>query len=182
MQGKTARLIFLALSFFIFNPAMLAAADQSLFSSPAGAPSGKVRVQRVISADTLLLENNERVHLIGLKALPTPEIATVERDQHGFVIEKTTPMDSLEEQAFNFVKELLEGKYVYLEFDTQKKDEDFHIQAYVFTEKDKTFVNAEVLRKGYASLHILPPNMKYAERLRAAYLSARQEKSGLHGD
>ncbi len=43
------------------------------------------------------------------------------------------------------------------------------------------FLNAEILRQGFANLSIRPPNMKFAKELREAYREARAEKRGLQG-
>ena len=138
----------------------------------------KIRVEKVTSADTFVLENGEVVTLIGLKAPEPPPRKKIERDTFGFVIEKSNPVVSIETRSFNFARTLLEGKYIRLEFDTQKKDENFHTLAYAFL-LDQTFVNEEILRHGFAHLEITPTNKKYVRLLREAYQEARREKRGL---
>ena len=86
------------------------------------------------------------------------------------------------DQAFNFIKELLEGKRVRLEFDEQKKDIDQKTLAYVFLIKTNLFVNKEILRQGFAYLHISPPNTKYENELKKAYKEAAQEQRGLQNN
>ena len=66
-------------------------------------------------------------------------------------------------------------------FDSEKNSEDYKTLAYVFLLEDDTFVNAEILRQGFAFLSIRPPNMKYAKELREAYKEARAEQRGLQG-
>jgi len=44
-----------------------------------------------------------------------------------------------------------------------------------------TFVNAEILRQGYANLSFDPRLRKYNDKLQKAYREAREEKRGLHG-
>jgi endonuclease YncB( thermonuclease family) len=136
----------------------------------------------VLSADRIELKNREMIKLIGLKAPHAPKKKKIRRNNHNFIIEDTSPFITIEEKAFSFAKEFLENKLVRIEFDKQKKDEDFHTLAYVFLVDDNTFVNAEILRQGYANLHIQPPNTKYADELRNAYKEARKEKRGLQGD
>ncbi len=142
----------------------------------------KFVVEKVVSADMIRLDNGERVRLIGLKAPRPPQPAKVEYDERGAVIEKEDPTETVEDQAFEFAKTLLLGHEVRLEYDSQKKDTDFYTLAYVFRADDGTFVNAEILRQGYANLHLIPPNLKYEEKLRSAYQEARQERRGLHQD
>ena len=139
------------------------------------------KVIRVIRADTIILENNEKIRLIGIKAPEPPPQREVETDKFGFIIEPDNPLTPVEERAFNFAKFLLEGQTVRLEFDIQRRDKNFRTLAYVFLE-DGTLVNAEIVRQGFAHLQIRPPNTKYADLLREAYQEARREKRGLQGE
>ncbi len=136
-------------------------------------------VTEVISTDTVILDHTKRVRLIGLKALDKPRIADVERDQYGFRVQKISPETPLEEQALQFVQTLLLDKEVVMEFDNRSKDNASNELVYLFLKENDLFVNAEILRHGYAHLHIQPPNLKYAEQLRKAYREARTEKKGI---
>ncbi len=146
-----------------------------------------VVVQEVLSTDTIRLEGEsgekgQLIRLIGLRAPEPPKKRRddVERDEMGFVIPKPVdPMTPLNDQAFAFAQSLLLGARVRLEFDTLKENEEHYTLAYVFLIKDNTFVNAEILRRGFAHLSIQPPNIKYADDLRAAYKEARAEQRGL---
>jgi len=148
-----------------------------------------VIVKEIRSTNTLVIKENvgergEIIKLIGLRALKSPKnkLDDIDRDQYGFTVKKPiSPLTPLEDQAFDFVKELLEGQHVRLEFDADKKAKDHATLAYVFLLKDNTFVNTEILRHGFAHLQISPPNTKYAQELRNAYKEARIEKRGLQG-
>ena len=146
-----------------------------------------VIVKEIKKTDTIVLDNGEVVRLIGLKGLNTkrkrPEL---KRDSYGFIIEEpVSPSTPIEDQAFEFVRTLLQKQHVRLELDTEARDEDFTTLAYVFVVKKGTnqeiFVNEEILRQGFANLSIHPPNTKYADKLRAAYQEAREQKRGLQG-
>ena len=142
-----------------------------------------VLVERVLSADEIMLEGGEHIQLIGLKAPePPPRAREEQRDKYGFVIHEENPQMTIEERAFQFAKNLLQGKYVRLEFDEVKKSESFTTVAYVFLEDNNQLANAEILRQGYASLHIVPPNLKYVDILREAYQESRREKRGLQSE
>jgi len=149
-----------------------------------------VIVDEIRSTDTILLkgdvgEKGEVLKLIGLRAPQAPKIKKIElnRDQYGFTKkEAVSPLTPIEEQAFDFVKELLEGQHIRIEFDSDKKAENQATYAYIFLLEDNTFVNSEILRQGFAHLQIRPPNTKYAKQLREAYKEARFEKRGLQGD
>ena len=144
-----------------------------------------VTVNEVLSADTFKLENGKKIKLIGLRApkAPKEKKSEVERDQYGFRIKETVSLlTPIEEQAFDFVVELLEGNRVRLEFDSNKKDDDNMTLAYAFLIENNIFVNEAILKNGFANLQIRLPNTKYADQLREAYKEARKEKRGLQGE
>ena len=146
-----------------------------------------VVVKKVISADSFILESGEKIKLIGLKApeAPKEKKEKPERDRRGLLItkdkEEVSAVDPIEVRAVEFAREILEGKHVQLEFDIRQKNDNSQTLAYAFFVNDNVFVNAEILRNGYANLHIKIPNKKYAQELRAAYREAREEKRGLQG-
>ena len=145
-----------------------------------------VLVKKVLKTDTIILDNDEVVRLIGLKGLETKKKhVETKRDSYGFVVEEpVSAATPLEEQALKFVRQLLQNQHVRLEFDTSARDDDFTTLAYVFlSNKDgqEIFINAEILRQGFADLSIHPPNTKYEKKLRAAYQEAREQKRGLQG-
>ena len=151
----------------------------ALFGTPRN--YNDVVVEKVVSADYLILESGEKIRLIGLVAPQPPKKKKVVRDEKGFIIEEKDPTTSFEEQAVEFTKTLVEGKHVRLEFDIEKKDEDFRTFSYVFLQNN-AFVNAEILRQGFANLKILTPNTKYQKELKEAYQEARREKRGLQSE
>jgi micrococcal nuclease len=179
--------IFVAAFFILFLSGNISAETNFEFFFPTAEQYKDVVVKQVLSADTIRLEGtlgekDELVQLIGLRAPEPPRKRTedIKRDEMGIVIkEPVDPMTPMETQAFAFTRELLEGQHVRLEFDSEKKTEDHKTLAYVFLLNDDTFVNALILRRGYAYLSIQPPNMKYAEELREAYKEARSEQRGL---
>ena len=139
-----------------------------------------IKVERMIKSDLILLDNGKKIHLIGIKVFDVPKKYDLPRDEYGFVIEDTSdPTTSVEDRAHDFARELMEHKKVRVEFDTQALDEGGDTYGYVFL-PDGTMANAEILRQGYAELHIQPPNLKYADQLREAYREARTEKRGIH--
>jgi len=149
-----------------------------------------VIIDKVRSTDTIILkgkvgERGEVIKLIGLRGPKVPKSKTVDRDrdQYGFTKkEEVSPLTPINELAYDFAKELLEGQHVRLEFDSNKKAENHATLAYVFLLENDLFVNTEILRHGYAHLQIRPPNTKYVKELREAYKEARAEKRGLQGE
>ncbi len=152
-----------------------------------GSGKGAVKtatVRKVLAVDTVLLDNGRIVRLIGLRAMEPPKPSEkVERDEFGFPVKKETPpVEDLARQAMEFTRTLLEGKAVRLELGEQSTDERYHTLAYVFLTSSGVFVNAEILRQGFAYLRIQPPNLKYARQLREAYQEARREKRGVQNE
>ncbi len=163
--------------------ALAQSTTDSLFGSDLSKNYANVRVEKVVTAGIITLESGEKIQLIGLNAPDAPRRkGNLPTDEHGFPIEeKADPQTPIEEQAYDFAKNLLEGQYVRLEFDVQNKSEDLRTLAYVFL-KDGTLVNAEILRQGFANLKLTPLNRKYAPQLREAYQEARREKRGLQSN
>ncbi len=72
---------------------------------------------------------------------------------------------------------LVEGKTVLLELDERRKDKYGRMLAYVFVEG--LFVNAELVRKGYAHARTYLPNIRYRPELLAAQREARKNMVGI---
>ncbi len=144
-----------------------------------------VVVDEVLSVNTFRLKDGEKVRLIGLrvpKEFVLKKKDKKRRDKYGFVIkEKEPPFTPFNEKAINFVRNLIEGKHVRLEFDVKKTDENYVTLAYAFLIKDNTFVNGEILRQGFAYLSLGPLNKKYEKQLKSAYQEAKRELRGVHG-
>jgi len=163
-----------------------------------------ILVTKVIDGDTLRLENGERVRLIGIDAPEVHPNDKLYRDmkrtgQAGDAIMK------MGREALEFTKKLAEGKNVSLEFDVQKRDKYERLLAYVYVwglddkslskgitkdmversgrlEKRKgiaLFLNASIIKAGYANLMTIPPDVKYADLFQKLYQGARENKRGL---
>jgi len=139
-----------------------------------------VLVTRVVDGDTLALENGERVRLIGIDTPEVHESKKLYRDSKRSSTDVTT-IKKFGRKAWDFTRKLTENKRVNLEFDIEKRDKYNRLLAYVYL-KDGTFVNAEIVKQGYASLLTIPPNVKYADLFRKLYEDARSKKIGLWGD
>lgn len=147
------------------------------------APSGEVaqitglRVTHVTDGDTLKLSDQERVRLIGIDTPELHESAKLFRDAERSGQDVRT-IKRMGKAAADFTRKMVEGKSVRLEFDVQKRDKYGRLLAYVYLE-DGTFVNAEIIRNGYAYPMTIPPNTRHAEEFRALYAEARRNGSGL---
>ena len=180
-KGSNFRIyLFLGFVFCLSGETTAAQTDINSFFK-ASTDYSSVVIERVLSADTFVIEGGKHIQLIGLQAPPAPKRKHVKQNEYGIIIEEVTPESSIEERALKFVKDLLGGKTVRLEFDVEHKSENSQTFAYAFL-PDETFVNQEIVRQGYADLRIRPPNLKHEDALRQAYLEARAEKRGIHAE
>ncbi len=136
-----------------------------------------ILVIRAVDGDTLVLESGERVRLIGIDTPEMHESNKLYRDAQRTKQDVST-IQKLGRQAYEFTRNLVEGKRVSLEFDVEKYDRYKRLLAYVYL-KDGTFVNAKIVEEGYASLMTYPPNVKYADLFLKLYQEARQNQRGL---
>lgn len=82
------------------------------------------------------------------------------------------------QQAKKYLSDLIFHKKVRLEMDVQKTDQYKRILAYVFVD-DSLFVNAEMIKQGYAMIETHPPNVRYADYFYELQQEARTEKRGM---
>jgi micrococcal nuclease len=129
-------------------------------------------VTRVIDGDTFWGNNVKleevRVRLIGIDA---PESRKSEHKEIGH----------FGREAEDYLKSLITGKKVRLEYDLEKYDQYHRTLAYVFLE-DGTFINAELIEHGYARVTTFPPNVKYADEFIKLQRKARRSKMGMWGE
>lgn len=136
-----------------------------------------ILVKRVVDGDTLLLENGKRVRLIGIDTPEIHESRKLYRDAQR-TKQNVLTIQAMGRRSYEFTCNLVEGKRVRLEFDVEKKDKYNRLLAYAYL-KDQTFVNAEIVKQGYASLMTIPPNVLYADLFRTLYQEARENNRGL---
>jgi len=141
------------------------------------APARYIVVQRAVDGDTLKLASGERVRLIGVDTPEVHESVKLYRDARRSN-QDIKAIQALGKKASDFTKKLVEGKPVRLEFDVEKKDRYGRLLAYVYLQ-DGTFVNAEIIRQGYANVMTIPPNVKYQDMFLKLYREAREARRGL---
>ena len=128
--------------------------------------SSQAVVQRVVDGDTVVLSTGEWVRYIGMD---TPELHHPKK-----------PVQAYAREAKEFNRKLVEGKTVRLEFDVERHDKYGRTLAYVYL-PDGTFVNAELVRQGYAHTLTIPPNVKFADLFVKFQREARENNRGLWG-
>lgn len=132
----------------------------------------KIRVARIVDGDTFYLEKviknaeQEKIRLIGVDA---PESRNAwDKKKHPFG-----------DSSKRFLEDLIKGKFVFLEYDVSEKDRYGRTLAYVFRQDDSLFVNAELIRQGYAMVMTVPPNVKYSEYFLKLQRDARSNRRGI---
>lgn len=79
--------------------------------------------------------------------------------------------------------ETLDKKMVYLEYDKETHDKYGRTLAYVYpTKKATESMSEKLLKEGFATIMIFPPNTRDKEKLKSAEYEARQNGLGLWSD
>lgn len=131
-----------------------------VFLSCASTTEGRARVVRVIDGDTIEIAGGYHVRYIGID---TPEVYP-QTDYYGI-------------EAWDKNRELVEGKMVTLERDVSDKDRYGRLLRYVYV--DGIFVNAELVRLGYAVAFSYPPDIEHQELFLRFEEEAREAERGL---
>lgn len=122
------------------------------------------QVTRVYDGDTIILENNKQVRLLGIN---TPEIESrLRAEEPGGTAAK------------KWLQNQLQGKQVYLEFDQVKRDKYNRLLAHVFL-PDGKHLNLALLQNGLAAISIIPPNGRYSDKLMQAQQYAEKHNLGI---
>jgi micrococcal nuclease len=130
------------------------------------ADEGSWCVIRVVDGDTLVLQNDDRVRLIGVD---TPET------KH-----PTKPIEPFGPEASSFTKRAVEGKVVQLKFDREKRDRYQRLLAYVYL--DDWCLNEEIIRAGYSKcITRYPFDRSMKARFKLAEDEAKTSRRGLWG-
>ncbi|HOX54406.1 MAG TPA: thermonuclease family protein [Candidatus Omnitrophota bacterium] len=160
-------------------------------------------VTRVFDGDSLELDDEIKVRLIGIDA--PEDFPNVKSAKESMATgQDVGTIVKMGREARDFVKGLVEGKKVRLEFDKDKKDKYGRLLAYVFIDTNykwrmtgrdfredsdivytiygdvwSLFVNATIIKQGYAEPLDFAPNEKYADLFRKLYQEAKEKKRGL---
>ena len=139
--------------------AVLLLALLALFGCTTGTQT-QVRVVQAIDGDTIEIAGGFHVRYIGIDA---PELYP-DAEYYGA-------------QAWAKNRELVEGKIVTLRKDVTNTDRYGRLLRYVYV--DGLFVNAELVRLGYAEAFPCPPDIEHQELFSWLEREARDAKKGL---
>lgn len=132
---------------------------------PADALLGEV--ERVVDGDTVVVEVGGERERVRLLRIDTPELA---RDGE--------PAECLAQEAAAALDALLPpGEPVLLALDVERRDRFGRLLAHVWSRA--TWVNAQMLRDGYAQVVTFPPNTAFDTEVLAAQRQAREDEVGL---
>ena len=127
------------------------------------------QVVRVVDGDTIQVRleggRTERVRYIGID---TPES-----------VKPGTPVQCFAKRASARNAALIGGRRVRLRYDVERRDRYGRLLAYVYRARDGLFVNAELVRRGYATAVTFPPNVAHEREFRRLARRARMSGRGL---
>ena len=149
-------------------------ADGQPLATPGGGPPlpqdnfAQAQVTRVVDGDTIEVSIGGTLYRVRYIGIDTPETVAPDR-----------PVGCYGPEASAANKALVEGKTVTLEKDVSDMDQYGRLLRYVYV--GSTFVNAELVRQGYAHAYTYPPDVKYTPYLLGLQQEARDAHRGLWG-
>jgi micrococcal nuclease len=138
------------------------------------APSGTsgsasvARVVRVVDGDTIKVAIGARTERVRYIGVDTPES-----------VKPGSPVECFGKEASRYNARLVAGRRVRLVRDVEERDRYGRLLAYVYRAGDGLFVNARLVRDGYATPLTIPPNVRFAGRFRTQAADARRAQRGL---
>jgi|tagenome__1003787_1003787.scaffolds.fasta_scaffold20401223_2 micrococcal nuclease len=124
------------------------------------------KVERVVDGDTIVVTGGERVRFIGMD---TPETKDPRK-----------PVQCYGREASARTEQLLPpGTAVVLVYDVDRTDRYGRTLAYVYRARDNLFVNASLVRDGYAMALTVPPDVAKADEFVRLAREAREADRGL---
>ena len=135
---------------------------------------GPYKIVRVVDGDTMIADINGeeiRVRLIGVDTPESvaPEISGKENTEEGTDVS-------------DYVKSLLDGKKIFLEYDVSRTDQYGRTLAYVYLDDSTTMLQEILLSEGMAMVETYQPNVKYADYFYKLQKKARKEGKGFWGN
>jgi micrococcal nuclease len=137
-------------------------------TAPAPGSSLRARVVRVVDGDTIVASVDGEREYIRYIGVDTPE--TVKPD---------TPVQCYGPRASAANHRLVRGRTVRLVVDREARDDYGRLLAYVYA--GSRFVNAELVRGGYARTLAIEPNTSHAGELHRLAAQAARKGRGLWG-
>jgi micrococcal nuclease len=141
----------------------------ALYGSNGISQTRYYKVKNVVDGDTFWVYDGTtkgiKIRLIGINA---PETRNTGRTQ----------VEYFGKEAKAYLTRMIAGKSVRLVYDVTKLDRYGRTLAYAYLENG-VFVNAEMVRQGYAQVMTIPPNVRYADLFIRLQSEARNNNRGL---
>jgi micrococcal nuclease len=138
-------------------------------TSGAAAPFTRGTVVRAVDGDTIIVQAGTRTEDVRLLGIDTPE-----------TVDPRRPVGCYGPEASAFTKHLVTGRTVTLRYDRELHDRYGRYLAYVWLAgRRPLFVNAELVRRGYARSYPFPPNTAHSALFGALERSAAAAGRGL---
>jgi len=132
-------------------------------------PGASGRVVDIVDGDTLDVRIDGRIERVRLIGIDTPETK-----------KPGSPIECFGPEATARLSQLLPpGTEVVVERDIEPRDDYGRLLLYVFRFEDSIFVNADLLRQGFARPLDIAPNSTHAREFRRLAGLAESEKIGL---
>jgi micrococcal nuclease len=128
------------------------------------------RVTRVVDGDTVKVRVGGHLDTVRYIGVDTPE-----------TVKPGTPVQCFGKAASAYNRRLVAGQTVRLRTDAEARDRYGRLLAYVYRRGDGLFVNAALVRGGYARILTIPPNTAHARQLVTLERAARASGRGLWG-
>jgi micrococcal nuclease len=170
MSSRTAAVwvgVFLVLAFAGGGGLDLLGSDDN---SPIKGAGLTGRVERIVDGDTVKVRLPDRRRALTVRyiGVDTPES-----------VKPGEPVQCYAKQASNFNERLVTGRRVRLRIGRERTDRYGRTLAYVYLLDGGRFVNAELIRRGYARTIEFPPNTDFADRFDRLERRAREQRRGL---
>jgi len=135
---------------------------------PEATTFGRAKVLRIVDGDTIRVRLDGRTERVRYIGVDTPES-----------VKPGTPVECFAKRAAAANTALVAGREVRLVGDVEHRDRYGRLLAYVYREPDGAFVNAELVRDGYARTLTIPPNVAHARDFARLARAAREGGRGL---
>lgn len=132
----------------------------------SAASSLRAKVVRVIDGDTIEVRIGDHVDRVRYIGVDTPE-----------TVKPNAPVQCFGKRASAFNHRMVEGETVRLVADRESRDRYGRRLSYVYA--GVRFVNAELIRRGYARTLEIEPNTRFAERFARYEYEAKRTNKGL---
>src|SRR5215213_9316145 len=119
---------------------------------PSRTTLGRAQVLRVVDGDTIRVRLDGRTERVRYIGIDTPES-----------VKPGTSVQCFAKRAAARNRALVGGRTVTLRFDAEQRDRYRRLLAYVWRDQAPRFVNAALVREGFAQTLTIPPNVAHAE-------------------